>query len=320
MTSETDSRLLVGRRRGGFCVVFLAVGVSVVSRAGTVTAAADSSEFARLASRFPHANATRPHIFRQAEKERAQFEMQGFMVLRSALRPEARVAAREHFDAALWSPHRHSRPRHWLEVTRAGVYDGNVSIFLPAASRGVRYLTYRIKGVHEAWPSPLSNIAFDEGLLRVVEELIGGKPQRIFSLLMERGTEQGLHDDTWYGLGSDRPAGMVGVWVALDDTDHSNGPLVYVPGSHLRREEVKNPSGKRRSERLSFPMSTQEPRFLQEEAYRAIRTATNLVVSEQPFYAHIGDIAIWHERLLHGGGNIRDSRRTRRSLVLHYIA
>merc|ERR1711924_374131 len=36
----------------------------------------------------------------------------------------------------------------------------------------------------------------------------------------------------------------------------------------------------------------------------------------EPFYARVGDIGIWHERLLHGGDAIKNWTRTRLSLVV----
>jgi ectoine hydroxylase-related dioxygenase (phytanoyl-CoA dioxygenase family) len=36
------------------------------------------------------------------------------------------------------------------------------------------------------------------------------------------------------------------------------------------------------------------------------------------FLSKAGDILIWHEQLYHGGAAIRDPKRTRKSMVVHY--
>merc|ERR1712187_1000813 len=86
-------------------------------------------------------------------------------------------------------------------------------------------------------PHPFHRIIFDPYLLTVVRELMGTPARSVSGLIFERGTQQSLHDDTWYALSGMGSGGMVGVWVALDDVDDENGPLLYVPGSHRDRPE-----------------------------------------------------------------------------------
>merc|ERR1712173_305328 len=80
--------------------------------------------------------------------------------------------------------------------------------------------------------SPWQGLVTDPCLLAVVEVLIGAPVGHMSGLLFERGTQQDLHVDTWYGLAGRKPGSMVGVWYALDDADEDNGPLLYVTGSH----------------------------------------------------------------------------------------
>ena len=50
-----------------------------------------------------------------------------------------------------------------------------------------------------------------------------------------RGTQQMAHSDTIHF--SSLPAKfMAGVWIALEDVTHENGPLFYYPGSHKMPE------------------------------------------------------------------------------------
>lgn len=58
-----------------------------------------------------------------------------------------------------------------------------------------------------------------------------GEATLFTSLFFELGSQQLLHRDTpyFYSGGS---GGYMGAWVALDDVDESNGPLMAVRGSH----------------------------------------------------------------------------------------
>merc|ERR1712039_947128 len=98
------------------------------------------------------------------------------------------------------------------------------------------------------------------------------------------------------------------------DIDAENGPLIYVPGSHHHRPEPNYSIGViSRHERMRLPGSGVKRRL----AYRRIRRYTSETVS---LTAHAGDVAIWHERLLHGGAPIEDMQRTRLTMVMHYIS
>merc|ERR1712187_59981 len=76
-------------------------------------------------------------------------------------------------------------------------------------------------------------------------------------LFYERGSAQGLHVDLWYRLGTDNIGGMVGAWFAFDDTDQENGPLFYVPGSHVHPSTnlIMSPTASQRYLKLSLPSS-----------------------------------------------------------------
>ena len=52
-------------------------------------------------------------------------------------------------------------------------------------------------------------------------------------MVFEWGTQQEMHLDTWYTLGARTHGMMVAAWVALDNVTADNGPLLYVPGSHM---------------------------------------------------------------------------------------
>lgn len=161
--------------------------------------------------------------------------------------------------------------------------------------------------------SPVSRLVYDPSILRVVRCILG-RPARGLRRqqvqLFQRGSQQGLHQDTWYGLAGAQPGGMVSVSFTIDDVDGRNGPLLYVPGSHRHWPGRSYAEGGGRAQRLRVP-SDEEDAALYQETRELVRSA-ELV---QP---QAGDAIFWHELLLHGGAPILDWGRMRRSIVTHY--
>lgn len=105
---------------------------------------------------------------------------------------------------------------------------------------------------------------------------------------------------------------MCGVWVALEDIDSNNGPLVYYPGSHalpvFTNEQIGINPDTQANPNSHYPAY--------EKAWEAIVEALNL----KPLYFHAkkGQALIWAANLLHGGAAQKDLKRTRYSQVTHY--
>ncbi len=80
------------------------------------------------------------------------------------------------------------------------------------------------------------SLAANEGLLAMVEQLIGPSPKAFFSQIFFKAAGGGgpkpVHQDNYY-FGPNDPEGMVTVWIALDDADEGNGCLYYADGSNL---------------------------------------------------------------------------------------
>jgi ectoine hydroxylase-related dioxygenase (phytanoyl-CoA dioxygenase family) len=105
------------------------------------------------------------------------------------------------------------------------------------------------------------------------------------------------------------PAGyMCGVWVALEDIDMDNGPLIYYPGSHKLPELTMQDIGAK-PEQDEYPKYEQHIGELIEREGLEIAYAT---ISK-------GQALVWASNLLHGGAPQRDRSRTRLSLVTHYV-
>ena len=115
------------------------------------------------------------------------------------------------------------------------------------------------------------------------------------------------HSDTIHFNSS--PKGYVaGVWVALEDIDMENGPLIYYPGSHKLREYGME----------DFSLKPGK------ESYKKYEAEIQQLVKEEqltPSYGTIkkGEALIWHSNLLHGGSALKDPSRSRHSQVTHYF-
>jgi phytanoyl-CoA hydroxylase len=135
------------------------------------------------------------------------------------------------------------------------------------------------------------------------------------SLFFEVGSAQDIHRDI--PLFWTRPTNMYfGTWLALEDTDANNGPLVVIPGSHklplFDRNHILKSSGflnKRISEHEDILWFNYQ-RVVQEEC---AKKSLNIV----EVHVEKGDTIIWHPLLAHGGKEIIDKSRTRLSHVVH---
>jgi ectoine hydroxylase-related dioxygenase (phytanoyl-CoA dioxygenase family) len=168
---------------------------------------------------------------------------------------------------------------------------------------------YGWRRVQEAWKlSPnVKALALAPNVLPLLEDLYGRKPIPFQTLNFWTGTQQAPHSDTLHF--NSKPAGyMCGVWIALEDIDMDNGPLVYYPGSHKLPEVTMRDVGVR----ADYSEYKQYERHIAE-----------LIEQEElePAYATItkGQALVWASNLLHGGAKQKDPDRTRHSQVTHYF-
>ncbi|HJR12766.1 MAG TPA: phytanoyl-CoA dioxygenase family protein [Rhodanobacteraceae bacterium] len=151
-------------------------------------------------------------------------------------------------------------------------------------------------------------LALNDGLVPLLQRLLGERPALCNSLSLEYGTEQEDHVDSLF-MTPRTPAHLVAVWVALEDCSPESGLLRYWPGSH-RIEPYVFSNGQRH--------------FIPEEwdAWRGWMRAQvqQRGLQSELFQASKGDIFIWNAQLLHGGSPIADRGRTRRSVVFHYFS
>ena len=150
-------------------------------------------------------------------------------------------------------------------------------------------------------------LAFDAELTTLLEDQLGEPAVLCNSINFEKGSSQPKHIDSLY-MTPRTPHSLIATWIALEDVHPDSGPLVYYPGSHKIPLYVFN-DGTHHASRDEivdwFDYIDVQLRL------RGLR--------EKTFLARKGDVFIWHSDLVHGGSPIRDSRRTRGSLVSHYF-
>ena len=186
--------------------------------------------------------------------------------------------------------------------------------------------------VQDAWKiePAIKAIATAPRVLELLRQLYGRKPLPFQTLNFRVGTEQQPHSDTVHF--NAMPSGfMCGVWVALEDIDRQNGPVVYFPGSQKWKELTladvdawnagkvtpRQAISRLRAYALAWPRDTNADYAKYEQLVRH-RIAE---MGTAPAYATIkkGQAFLWAANLLHGGSQQLDRSRTRASQVTHYF-
>lgn len=160
----------------------------------------------------------------------------------------------------------------------------------------------------DAWKQveEVRQLATHPVILQALEQLLGRQVKPFQTLNFPTGTRQAAHSDTIHF--NALPHGfMAGAWVALEDINEHNGPLVYYPGSHKLPEMTMQDFGL-------------EPGY---EHYREYEDAMRdyIEIHElKPTLGTIskGEVLIWHANLIHGGAPQTDPSLSRHSQVTHY--
>lgn len=150
-------------------------------------------------------------------------------------------------------------------------------------------------------------LALHKPIHRALEQLYGRKPLPFQTLNFPRGTEQSCHCDAIHF--NSVPSGFVaGVWVALEDIDENNGPLLYYPGSHKLPKYTVEDIGLK-------------PGFESYPQYEAFITSFINRQGVEPMLATMkkGQAMIWDANLVHGGHQQLDPTRSRHSQVTHFF-
>ncbi len=173
----------------------------------------------------------------------------------------------------------------------------------------------RLENLHAVMPSLLQLFYENKEALRFQDMMFGGETVLYTSLFYERGSAQDIHRDTPYF--STRPEyRYFGMWVALEDVDESNGPLMAVPCGNLLPELDREAIARRHYEDLDNLPPDSELLWSSYQRDVGDQCAAN-GLKLTPIPVKRGSTIIWHPHLPHGGSPITDISRTRFSLVMH---
>lgn len=173
--------------------------------------------------------------------------------------------------------------------------------------------TYR-EGVHaydsrvqDAPHEAVRRVAASPTVLDLLRLFYRREPIPFQTLNFERGTQQRAHSDAIH-FHSIPHRFMCGVWMALEDTDDSNGPLFVHPRSHrLPVYELRD---------LGLPVDAAS--YPQYEAFVEALMATQ-GLPRRELHLRRGQALVWAANLHHGGSRVLDPGRTRLSQVTHYF-
>jgi ectoine hydroxylase-related dioxygenase (phytanoyl-CoA dioxygenase family) len=181
--------------------------------------------------------------------------------------------------------------------------------------------------LQDAWriSANVKAVALAPKILNLLEGLYGRQPLPFQTLNFRTGTEQPPHSDAIH-FNSIPEKFMCAVWVALEDMDMDNGPLVYYSGSHklpeVRVDDLIDVEGSFLS-RL-FSRSNAQPPMSAADIYPVYKRFVAERIKDLNLsagYATIkkGQALLWATNLLHGGAPQKDKTRSRHSQVTHYF-
>lgn len=146
---------------------------------------------------------------------------------------------------------------------------------------------------------------------QLLAHLIPGNPVLFQSINFLTGSQQKTHSDsihmTTFPLG-----GLLGVWIALEDIDETNGALHYYPGSHKLPYYLNSDYDNVGTKWKIGPKDYTHYEKMMEQKIEENKLEKTI------FRAKKGDLLIWHANLFHGGEPQADKSKTRKSMVFHY--
>ncbi|MET0182363.1 MAG: phytanoyl-CoA dioxygenase family protein [Caulobacterales bacterium] len=173
----------------------------------------------------------------------------------------------------------------------------------------------RLVNLHLALPELFSSFAENPQALALQDFLFDGETCLYTSLFYERGSAQALHRDTPYFC--TRPEyRYFGMWVALEDVDEDNGPLMVMEGGHLLGE-LDRPAIAREILGAGVPIPSSSDALWNAYQTRVTQRGEALDLRVKTLPVSKGTTILWHPQLPHGGAPIRDPARSRLSFVMH---
>ena len=160
---------------------------------------------------------------------------------------------------------------------------------------------------------PIKNITREKKLIDILSFILDKEVVPFQTINFLQGSNQRAHSDsihmTTYPLGY-----LIAVWIALENTNIENGPLFYYPGSHRLPYLLNNDFNEGET---AFTLGKKDYTDYEDVLEKAV---IDNHFEKKIFLADKGDLFVWHANLVHGGSPVRDSRLTRKSMVIHYYA
>lgn len=200
--------------------------------------------------------------------------------------------------------------RNYLKSETADQINTEIDKLVKAGTVKFRYGGKLMFAIHHS--EVIKNIGNNEDLLEFLSVLMDGEAKLFQSINFINGSQQKTHSDsihmTTYPLG-----GLLGVWIALEDVDETNGALHYIPGSHKLPYFLNSDYD---NEGTAFKIGEKSYTAYEEFLENKVK---ELGLKKEIFKAKKGDLLVWHANILHGGEPHTDHSRTRKSLVYHYF-
>jgi phytanoyl-CoA hydroxylase len=152
---------------------------------------------------------------------------------------------------------------------------------------------------------------FSGPIVHFLRTVFDDAPLLFQSLTFEKGSQQGMHQDTAFVV-TTSPLELAASWIALEDIRPGSGELMYLDGSHRLPEYLF--SGKYKHWNPKRDGDEQEAEWQELMS----RNAERMGLDHKTFLANKGDVLIWSADLAHGGSPVSDPSLTRKSLVGHY--
>jgi ectoine hydroxylase-related dioxygenase (phytanoyl-CoA dioxygenase family) len=144
-----------------------------------------------------------------------------------------------------------------------------------------------------------------------LKSIFDDKPKVFQSLCFWQGSEQAIHKDAAYVKVDTGPLRLAATWLALEDITPGTGELEFYIGSHRAPDYL-------------FGGVHKWMENLPEEHHRFLQSlyddAEKYSQRHGSFLAKQGDVLIWHADLAHGGSQITQPDKTRKSLVAHFTS
>jgi len=220
----------------------------------------------------------------------ADYQHDGFLLMRSLFSPEETAALRDHFmkiqrEALVEG----SQAREHYQPANLEAADGDILKHFPRVMMPHRF-------------DSLSKQYFlDARVGGVLRDLFGEEPlaaQSMHYFKPPGARGQALHQDDFYLQTS--PGHCMAAWTALDDADSENGTLFIVPGSHVAGVLCPHAAD------LSTSFTTEE---------------VDVPAGMEPIELQLtaGDVLFFNGSVIHGSYPNATTDRFRRAFICHYV-